>query len=621
MVAKPDCVLRVVVRVDMALGGPELPGEGLGVGGVDEQGRAITAIEDLGHQCLACLAVLHQRVVGRLAHERDQLVAVGAKHRFGGSVGVGVAAAVPVEVMSAGTPTATVVFGDDHDVAFGAVGKFLGVEIPTHRNLPAHLGFRLDEGHSLRLREVMERATVAAGEVPGVVEDARAVDDSGGALLLTGLHRDSVTLADGSVLPHLLRELLRPVQDAFLILSIGEVGPERAAAGLGRIRVDSFAALTEDAVVAGGQPGEIAAEPLVFVAGVVELHPGSRKVEGDLGGSILIDSVRVAHFGHHSTLGGSDAGSVIAVRLGVLDVGSNTVHLLIVDAHYGAAPIPASKSKIALRLAEHLDERGCIDSVAVDSLVGYVHRSLEVAEDLGVTEMLAFATSAIRDAPNGAEVLQTVQERTGVTVTPLSGEEEARLTFLAVRRWFGWSAGRIMVVDIGGGSLEIATGADEEPDVAVSLPLGAGRLTRDFCRSDPPEAEQIRELRRHVRAQIADVAGRLMRAGEPRLAVATSKTMRQLARITGAAPSTEGPHVRRVLTRDDLAIWVPKLAAMTSAERARLPGVSDARAPQLVAGAIVAESVMDLLSCDSFDIGPWALREGVILRRLDGLER
>jgi exopolyphosphatase / guanosine-5'-triphosphate,3'-diphosphate pyrophosphatase len=309
------------------------------------------------------------------------------------------------------------------------------------------------------------------------------------------------------------------------------------------------------------------------------------------------------------------------VRLGVLDIGSNTVHQLVVDAHYGAAPIPASKSKITLRLAEHLDDFGRIETAAIEALVDFIGESSTIAEDLGVTETLAFATSAIRDAPNGRDVLAAVRERTGVDVDLLSGEEEARLTFLAVRRWFGWSAGRIIVVDIGGGSLEIASGADEEPDVAISLPLGAGRLTRDFFTEDPPAPEQVRALRRHVRASIADVAGRLLRVGEPRLAVATSKTMRQLARITGAAPSDAGPYVRRVLARGDLHTWVPKLAEMTSGERCRLPGVSESRAPQLVAGAIVAESVMDLLSLDAFDIGPWALREGVILRRLDGLEQ
>lgn len=308
------------------------------------------------------------------------------------------------------------------------------------------------------------------------------------------------------------------------------------------------------------------------------------------------------------------------MRLGVLDIGSNTVHLLVVDAHQGAAPLPAWKSKISLRLAEHLGADGRIDDHALHELLAFAGQSRQTAEDLGVTEFLAFATSAVRDAPNGLEVLAAVRERTGIEVEVLSGEEEARLTFLAVRRWFGWSAGRILVLDIGGGSLELASGADEEPDVALSLPLGAGRLTRDLLAGDPPGEEAVREARRVVRASLGTVIGRLLRAGEPRICVATSKTFRQLARIAGAAPSNDGYFVRRTLSRDDVRAWVPKLAAMTAAERTRLPGVSDSRAAQLLAGAIVAESAMDLLGVEELEIGPWALREGVILRRIDGLD-
>ena len=308
------------------------------------------------------------------------------------------------------------------------------------------------------------------------------------------------------------------------------------------------------------------------------------------------------------------------MRLGVLDIGSNTVHLLVVDAHQGAAPLPAWKSKIALRLAEHLGPDGRIDGDAVDDLIAFARRAQETAEDLGVTEFLAFATSAIREAPNGLEVITKVRERAGLDVEVLSGPEEARLTFLAVRRWFGWSAGRILVLEIGGGSLELASGADEEPDVALSLPLGAGRVTRDYLDGDPPKDKQIREARKAARAAIGEVVGQILRAGEPRITVATSKTFRQLARIAGAAPSSEGFHVRRTLTREDVHLWVPKLADMTSIERTRLPGVSESRAPQLLAGAIVAEAAMDLLGVEQLEIGPWALREGVILRRIDSLE-
>ena len=308
------------------------------------------------------------------------------------------------------------------------------------------------------------------------------------------------------------------------------------------------------------------------------------------------------------------------MRLGVLDIGSNTVHLLVVDAHQGAAPLPAWKSKIALRLAEHLGADGRIDDDALAELIRFAGEARQTAEDLGVTEFLAFATSAVRDAPNGLEVLAAVRERTGIEVEVLSGEDEARLTFLAVRRWFGWSAGRILVLDIGGGSLELASGADEEPDVALSLPLGAGRLTRDLLPGDPPGEDAVRAARKIVRASLGEVIGRLLRAGEPRISVATSKTFRQLARIAGAAPSSDGYFVRRTLSRDDVRTWVPKLAAMTASERTRLPGVSDSRSAQLLAGAIVAESAMDLLGISVLEIGPWALREGVILRRIDGLE-
>jgi exopolyphosphatase/guanosine-5'-triphosphate,3'-diphosphate pyrophosphatase len=307
------------------------------------------------------------------------------------------------------------------------------------------------------------------------------------------------------------------------------------------------------------------------------------------------------------------------MRLGVLDIGSNTVHLLIVDAHHGAAPVPALSHKLELRLAEHLDPNGAIDSAATEALVDFVKESLELAEDSGVTEITAFATSAIREAPNGADVLSLVKKRTGVEVDLMSGERESRVTFLAVRRWFGWSSGRLLVVDIGGGSLELASGADEDPDVALSLPLGAGRLTRDHLVDDPPKASELKALRKKIRADVAAEVGRLIRFGQPELAVATSKTLRQLARIAGAAPSAEGQYARRVLTRADLGVWLPKLAEMSASKRAELPGVSEGRSRQLVAGALVAEAVMDIGGLPELVLCPWALREGVILERLDAL--
>lgn len=308
------------------------------------------------------------------------------------------------------------------------------------------------------------------------------------------------------------------------------------------------------------------------------------------------------------------------MRLGVLDIGSNTAHLLVVDAYRGAPPLPAYSYKDPLLLAEHLDDEGAMTSAGVDALVKFVSNAQQVAEDKGCTSVLAFATSAIRDAPNSDDVLRKVLEDAGTELVVLSGESEARLTFLAVRRWFGWSSGHLGVFDIGGGSLEIAAGSDEKPTVAFSMPLGAGRLTRAWL--DPqqvPDPEQVRSMRRDVRAEIAEHVGMVMRGGDFVHAVATSKTFRSLARMTGAAPSSEGPYVRRSLTREALHPLLAELETRTADEVAQLPGVSENRAHQMLAGAVVADAVLDLFGLETLEICPWALREGIILEHLDRL--
>lgn len=305
------------------------------------------------------------------------------------------------------------------------------------------------------------------------------------------------------------------------------------------------------------------------------------------------------------------------MRLGVLDVGSNTVHLLVMDAHHGARPWAAHSDKTELRLVDHLTKSGRLSSTGRIALTAAVAHAQAVAEQTKAEELLAFATSALRDAGNAEEVLEGIRGETGVDLQVLAGEDEARLTFLAARRWLGWSAGRLLLLDIGGGSLELATGVDEEPDAAISVPLGAARLTRNSLADDPPKASAVAALRERATEMIAGVCRPMHAAGAPDRVVGTSKTFKQLARIAGAAPSSEGLYVRRVLTRADVTHWVGKLTKMKVSERAALPGVSVGRAQQLLAGAIVAEAAMEVFGVEELEICPWALREGVILRRLD----
>ncbi|MEO6700666.1 MAG: hypothetical protein ABI140_17995 [Jatrophihabitantaceae bacterium] len=305
------------------------------------------------------------------------------------------------------------------------------------------------------------------------------------------------------------------------------------------------------------------------------------------------------------------------MRLGVLDVGSNTVHLLVVDAFLGAQPTPQLSRKSVLRLAEHIDKRGDLAIEGADALVGATLGARRQANELKCDELLAFATSAVRDAGNSAEVLARVQDEAGVELAVLTGEDEATLTFLAVRRWFGWSAGRLLCLDIGGGSLELGAGADEVPEVALSVPLGAGRLTREWLDSDPPSKPAMDRLREHVRSELAGPVSKLSAGGPPDRVVATSKTFRTLARLAGAAPSSAGPRAPRSLQINGLRQVIGFISRMASADLAELDGVSPARAHQTLAGAIVAEQAMLALGVSELSLCPWALREGVILRRLD----
>jgi len=306
------------------------------------------------------------------------------------------------------------------------------------------------------------------------------------------------------------------------------------------------------------------------------------------------------------------------MRLGVLDVGSNTVHLLVVDAFRGAHPWPAHSEKSVLRLAEQIGKDGKLSKAGASALVDAVSEAGAAAERLRTEDLLAFATSAVRDAANSADVLKQVRKETGVDLRVVSGEDEARLTFLAVRRWFGWSAGRLLNFDIGGGSLEIASGIDEEPDVALSLPLGAGRLTRRFLGDvvGPPPAATIQEMAEYVESALDPVVEKLTDAGWDR-PVATSKTFRTLARLAGAAPSAEGPYHPRRLSLTGLRQVLGFIRLIPMGALAGLDGVSASRAHQLLGGAVVAEATMRRLDVHELDICPWALREGVILRRLD----
>jgi exopolyphosphatase / guanosine-5'-triphosphate,3'-diphosphate pyrophosphatase len=304
------------------------------------------------------------------------------------------------------------------------------------------------------------------------------------------------------------------------------------------------------------------------------------------------------------------------MRLGVLDVGSNTVHLQIVDTSPGARPNPTFNYKEELKLTQYISTDNLVSDEGIEKLRSSIKRAIEQSASVQTQELLPFATSALREAINGEEIINSINKDFKIDLQVLSGEEEAKLTFLAARRWFGWSSGRLLVIDIGGGSLEMAVGVDESPEIATSLPLGAARLTKNFLKGDPYTDKSIRALRDHIEDKLEQILPSLVKHQDSDRAIATSKTLRTLARLAGDWFDGNGKNIKVEAIRKISA----KLSEMDESTRAKLPGVSENRASQIVAGAFVAESVMRNLDIKELEICPWALREGVVLKWMDWME-
>ena len=309
------------------------------------------------------------------------------------------------------------------------------------------------------------------------------------------------------------------------------------------------------------------------------------------------------------------------MRLGVLDIGSNTVHLLAADVHPGGRPLATTSDRTVLRLMRFLTPSGAISEEGVQALVAAVVRARTIAAQERVDALLASATSAVREAANGADVIARVEAALGQPLQVLDGETEARLTFLAVRRWFGWSAGQILLFDIGGGSFEMAAGSEELPDIAASVPLGAGRSTLMFLPDDPPGEEAVERLRAHAADVFAPVAARFSALPRPDHVVGSSKAIRSLARLVGSpAPGSatgSGTDVAMLLPRASLGSWIPRLARLPASARQELPGITPDRTFQIVAAAVVLHTAMTAMGVDELEVSPWALREGVLLRYIE----
>ncbi|MCE7003046.1 exopolyphosphatase [Kibdelosporangium philippinense] len=297
-----------------------------------------------------------------------------------------------------------------------------------------------------------------------------------------------------------------------------------------------------------------------------------------------------------------------ARRVGVLDIGCFSAHVMVIDRTDGSPLRPTYNHKVRLRLDHALDKNGRLSSDGVEQVSRAVTEIVRrVRHDV---DLLAFATSSIRDAVNAERVIRQVARRTGVELLTFTGEQEAHLSYIAARHWFGHSSGPLTVLDVGGGTAEVAAGTGTRPHTTISLPFGARTLTQWGV----DNGLSLRKLRDNVSADVEKALQDTDLAG---LAVGCSKVMQQLARLTGARPQREGPFVERNLRLHDLRRWIPRLAGLTAAQRAELPGISRHRARQSLAGAVVVEALLAATGHESVRICPWSTQEGLLLELLE----
>ncbi|MGH9152738.1 MAG: HD domain-containing protein [Acidimicrobiales bacterium] len=305
------------------------------------------------------------------------------------------------------------------------------------------------------------------------------------------------------------------------------------------------------------------------------------------------------------------------MRLAALDLGSNSFHLLVAESRPDGSFVPVLREKEMLRLGEVVARTGRLGEEAGGRALEAVARFRALAEAAGVDEVVACATSAIREADDGAELVDRLRAEAGVDVRVISGREEAALIFRAVQASVLIDPGPALSLDLGGGSLEVVVGDATSMRWSASLKLGVGRLTAELVRNDPPKAGDLRRLRKRMVSLLEPVAARVGEL-EPALLVGTSGTFCDLARMVaareaGAVPiSVNQLHVGRAA----LESLHEDLVAQTASQRRKLAGLDARRAELVPAGSLLAVVALELFGFDEMVVGEWALREGMVLDAL-----
>ncbi|MGH7860460.1 MAG: HD domain-containing protein [Candidatus Binatia bacterium] len=302
------------------------------------------------------------------------------------------------------------------------------------------------------------------------------------------------------------------------------------------------------------------------------------------------------------------------MKIAAIDIGSNSIHMVIARVGRDRFEI-LDRAKEMVGLGRGTLTSGRLSATAMETGFRTLATFKRLAEEHGADPILAVATSAVREAANGGEFALRLWDQLGLEVDVITGADEARLIFLAASHAIGFRGKRVVVVDVGGGSLEVVLGRGNEIRWRESLKLGVVRLTERFIHSDPPDPAEVRALETHVRRTLSRTFRKVRRA-KPTLLVGTSGT---LLNLTAMAAAIDG---RRKLPRKLHNVPLRRAAlgkvrhevlARDSEERARIPGLDRRRLDLIPAGAVLAETLMSGFDLPELRACEWALREGILL--------
>lgn len=308
-----------------------------------------------------------------------------------------------------------------------------------------------------------------------------------------------------------------------------------------------------------------------------------------------------------------------------IDIGTNTLRLLIAEFSRNRAFQKIHSHRHITRLGENISRTGRLKGKAIDRTMEVLKNFSKICSEYTLDGVYTVATSAVRDASNGTEFIKMVRERTGFDVNIISGDEEARLTMLGVSSGLGIDDKDVFLMDIGGGSTEFVFASKGEIRFKVSTDIGVVRFTEQYLHSDPPEGEEIEQLKSAIEKRLGTLSIQkkgtdLFFPGKINLSpfsvsfIGTAGTVTTLAAIEQQMTvyDPEKVHGYR-MNREGIRKIEETLSRMTVKERRKVPGIEGGREDIIVAGAVITEKVMERFGFDEMIVSDYGLREGLVV--------